>query len=354
MKKIFTFITAFMLFITGFFIKKTSENYNLLEVIDISKPKVKLEEFISKIKKETDKIIIDNKIMKIEPEPIETIITEPEQTETEPIIEETTIEEIPETTHAEETIPKETEKELLTLDEIALEVIGGKWGSGDTRRNALKEAGYNYEEVAQRVNEIIAGSPYEIPDRNTFNLNFAYVPKKVDVYDEFGNVEGSLSQYQKVLLTDIKVDGMTLVHFKDQTFYLKDNEYKLLSDSHIEIDISEQKVYMYINGELILEANVVTGHPDKGSTHGTNLGRTEVYAKSYNVTFDGGKRSDMFILFNWDGEGFHDAGWREDWEFDDNTRYLTHGSNGCTNMRYEDVEIIEENSYLGMHVLVHK
>ena len=62
----------------------------------------------------------------------------------------------------------------------------------------------------------------------------------------------------------------------------------------------------------------------------------------------------MFILFNWDGEGFHDAGWREDWEFDDNTRYLTHGSNGCTNMRYEDVEVIEENSYLGMHVLVHK
>ena len=110
---------------------------------------------------------------------------------------------------------------------------------------------------------------------------------------------------------------------------------------------------MYINGELILEANVVTGHPEKGSTLGTNLGRTEVYSKSYNVTFDGGKQSDMFILFNWDGEGFHDAGWREDWEFDDNTRYLTHGSNGCTNMRYKDVEIIEENSYLGMHVLTH-
>jgi hypothetical protein len=111
---------------------------------------------------------------------------------------------------------------------------------------------------------------------------------------------------------------------------------------------------MYIDGILILEANVVTGHPNKGTTLGTNLGRTEVYAKSYNVTFEGGKKSDIFILFNWDGEGFHDAGWREDWEFDDNTRYLTHGSNGCTNMRHEDVEIIDEYSYLGMPVLTHK
>ena len=326
-KRLIALLSALILFLTGCTNSKSEGSNDPIEVLNTSEPTKQIEETISMLTKETEPIIIEETTVVIETQPI---------IETEPIIIE------------------ETKPSLLTLDEIALEVIGGKWGSGDTRRNALREAGYNYEEVAQRVNEIIAGSPYEIPDRNTFILNFAYVPKKVDVYDEFGNVEGSLSQYQKVLLTDTKVDGMTLVHFKDQTFYLKDNEYKLLSDSHIEIDISEQKVYMYINGELILEANVVTGHPDKGSTKGTNLGRTEVYAKSYNVTFDGGKSSDMFILFNWDGEGFHDAGWREDWEFDDNTRYLTHGSNGCANMRYEDVEVIEENSYLGMHVLVHK
>lgn len=348
MKKVFAFLTALLLFFSGLTAKKIIDNNDTIEVLKTTEPNEKLEQLISQIVKETETIIVDNEILSIETQPTHSEDNETTQ-ETQPIIEET--QPIIEDTQP---IIEDTQPVLLTLDEIALEVISGKWGNGDARRNALREAGYNYDEVSKRVGEILAGDSYEIPDRNTYKLNFAYVPKTVDVYDEFGNKEGTLSQYQKVLLTDTKVNGMTLVHFQNQTFYLKDNEYKLLADSHLEIDISEQKVYMYINGILILEANVITGHPNKGTTPGTNLGKTEVYSKSYNVTFDGGKQSEIFILYNWDGEGFHDAGWRADWEFDDNTRYLTNGSNGCTNMRYEDVEIIDENSYLGMPVLIHK
>lgn len=301
-------------------------------------------------KKETDEEII--KVIKTEPptqsitEIIETVPspTEPIVIETEPIIETEPV------IKTESIIEKNN---LLTLDEIALEVIGGKWGNGDERRNNLINLGYNYEEVANRVNEIMAGAPYTIPDRNTYIYNFGYVSEKVDVYDEYGNREGTLSKYQKVILTDKKINGMVFVYFKDQSFYLKEEDVKRLADSHLEIDISEQKVYMYIDGELILEADVITGYPGKGTTPGTNIGITEVYSKSYNVTFTEEKKSKYFILFNWDGEGFHDASWREDWEFNDKGRYLTHGSDGCTNMKEEDVIVIEENSYLGMPVLTH-
>lgn len=39
------------------------------------------------------------------------------------------------------------------LDQIADEVINGKWGNGDDRKIRLKAAGYNYDEVQRRVNE---------------------------------------------------------------------------------------------------------------------------------------------------------------------------------------------------------
>lgn len=41
------------------------------------------------------------------------------------------------------------------LDEIARAVIRGEWGNGANRRNRLYSAGYNYDEVQQRVNEIL-------------------------------------------------------------------------------------------------------------------------------------------------------------------------------------------------------
>lgn len=42
-----------------------------------------------------------------------------------------------------------------TVDELAQEVIAGKWGNGADRKNKLTNAGYNYSEVQRRVNEIL-------------------------------------------------------------------------------------------------------------------------------------------------------------------------------------------------------
>lgn len=42
-----------------------------------------------------------------------------------------------------------------TVDEIAKEVIQGKWGNGTDRKNRLTKAGYNYSAVQKRVNELL-------------------------------------------------------------------------------------------------------------------------------------------------------------------------------------------------------
>lgn len=43
---------------------------------------------------------------------------------------------------------------LKSIDEIAKEVKAGKWGNGTDRKNRLTKAGYDYEKVQARVNEL--------------------------------------------------------------------------------------------------------------------------------------------------------------------------------------------------------
>lgn len=45
-----------------------------------------------------------------------------------------------------------------SVEEVAKEVIAGKYGNGEARKIALKNAGYDYAAVQARVNEIVSGS----------------------------------------------------------------------------------------------------------------------------------------------------------------------------------------------------
>lgn len=45
-----------------------------------------------------------------------------------------------------------------TIDELAREVINGKWGNGEDRKARLTSAGYNYQEVQNRVNQILGAN----------------------------------------------------------------------------------------------------------------------------------------------------------------------------------------------------
>ena len=51
---------------------------------------------------------------------------------------------------------------LKSIDEVAHEVINGQWGDGQNRKNNLTNAGYNYSEVQDRVNAILGASAQPI------------------------------------------------------------------------------------------------------------------------------------------------------------------------------------------------
>lgn len=64
-----------------------------------------------------------------------------------------------------------------TNQEIAIEVIAGKWGNGPERRQRLTEAGYSYSAVQSIVNAIMEGgytfqpeTPQQAPAETPHNL----------------------------------------------------------------------------------------------------------------------------------------------------------------------------------------
>ena len=53
-------------------------------------------------------------------------------------------------------------KNLKSVSEIAKEVIDGKWGVGEDRKQKLTKAGYNYTAVQKKVNELLRVKTYTV------------------------------------------------------------------------------------------------------------------------------------------------------------------------------------------------
>lgn len=114
------------------------------------------------------------------------------------------------------------------------------------------------------------------------------------------------------------------------------------STSYVELDISRQKVWLYIDGECILETDCVTGSVAGG--YSTPTGIYYLTYKDRGATLRGynsdGSRYASYVEY-WmpfnGGIGFHDASWRSSFGGE---IYKTNGSHGCVNMPKNAAEIL--------------
>jgi len=83
---------------------------------------------------------------------------------------------------------KDTKDTLLDIESIAKEVIDGKWGSGADRKKKLTDNGYNYDEVQDKVNEIIKESKPVNSNVSLDGSNMSYVKNftRGTYYGEYG------------------------------------------------------------------------------------------------------------------------------------------------------------------------
>lgn len=123
-----------------------------------------------------------------------------------------------------------------------------------------------------------------------------------------------------------------------------------IGDTYIEVDMSKQMLYYYVDGELFLETDVVTGAVKRG--RGTPQKICYVYAKQKNRTLKGANYS-AFVNF-WmpvsGNIGLHDAKWRK--EFGGEI-YKNSGSHGCINLPKEAAEKIYDQVTIGTPVIMY-
>lgn len=119
-------------------------------------------------------------------------------------------------------------------------------------------------------------------------------------------------------------------------------------DNFIYIDISDQFMWFFKNGEPLVATNVTTGLE---GVHDTPTGDYELESKSTNVVLRGDDYAspvDYWLPF--DGPyGIHDASWRSEYGGD---FYSYNGSHGCVNTPYAAVATIYENITPGTPVIV--
>lgn len=141
------------------------------------------------------------------------------------------------------------------------------------------------------------------------------------------------------------------------TGYSKDGYGDALSDignTYIEVDKQNQHMWVYMNGQLKIDTDVVTGNPNG---HDTPVGVWAIWAKERNSTLrgenDNGSKYASKVAY-WmpiddTGVGIHDSPWQPQYGGD---WYKTHGSHGCINTPPATVAKIFNMVSTGMPVVV--
>ncbi|MCW6666230.1 L,D-transpeptidase/peptidoglycan binding protein [Aerococcaceae bacterium NML190938] len=123
---------------------------------------------------------------------------------------------------------------------------------------------------------------------------------------------------------------------------------------YVEVDISNQMMYLYIDGEPMLSSNVVTGQPGAPTIPGANAViemLTDTKLRGYNPFYKKEYAVDVsyWIRFDHNAQGIHDASWQP--QFGGDT-YTWSGSLGCVNTPYENVAYLYEQIEYGTPVIV--
>lgn len=121
-----------------------------------------------------------------------------------------------------------------------------------------------------------------------------------------------------------------------------------IGNSYVEIDLSNQHLYLYVESAIIVESDFVSGNASRGWN--TPAGVYGLTYKARNAVLRGeGYETPVNYWMPFNGNiGMHDATWRGSFG---GQIYETNGSHGCINLPLENAKIIYEYIYTGFPVV---
>lgn len=225
----------------------------------------------------------------------------------------------------------------------ATEIVDGKRISKWIKVNKKNKVVFNKERISNFVSSL----------RRKYDTIFRSRKFKTS-YGKTITVEGgdygwwmNCKEEEKQLLKQLKKKKSgkrTPVYYQTAKSY----DAKDYGDSYIEINLTMQQVFLYINGKKILETDCVTGNSARGFD--TPAGTYSITYTERDATLTGENYSTpvkYWMPFN-HNIGLHDASWRSRFGGEE---YKRNGSHGCVNLPPEMAEKIFKYAEKGMPVI---
>ncbi len=122
----------------------------------------------------------------------------------------------------------------------------------------------------------------------------------------------------------------------------------LVDDTYVEVDLKNQHMWYYKDGETVLDTDIVSGKPKTK----TPTGVFYVWNKEKDATLTGEDYEspvDFWLPIDWTGVGIHDADWQPTFGGD---RWKEGGSHGCINTPPDVMEKLFNDIDVGTPVVV--
>ncbi|HIW71625.1 MAG TPA: L,D-transpeptidase/peptidoglycan binding protein [Candidatus Levilactobacillus faecigallinarum] len=128
-----------------------------------------------------------------------------------------------------------------------------------------------------------------------------------------------------------------------------------IGNSYVEVDKTNQHMWVYKNGKVVVSTDVVTGLPT--TAHHTPSGVWVIWSKQRNTTLRGkndngssyASKVKYWMPVDDTGVGIHDSSWQPQYG---GTWYKKHGSHGCVNTPPSKIAAVYANVKVGTPVLI--
>ena len=212
------------------------------------------------------------------------------------------------------------ERSFTTHNGNVIQISGGDYGWR-----------LDYDAIVEQVKKIIT----EETDQSLIN-NYIEDPSK---------------ENKKALTTELEPEYSNKGHKKDYENFENDWD----TQNYSEIDLTEQRVYVYRNGQLAYSCICVSGLPTPEQDRITRTGVWYIKEKKPEKVLVGEDYETpvkYWIRIMWTGTGYHALD-RSDWDKWTPDLYKTRGSHGCLNLQENDAKMLYELININDPVFIH-
>lgn len=241
--------------------------------------------------------------------------------------------------------------ETVLIDSKILSDFLGK----DDKGNLLEDEDGNYYYDSQKVYDFVKNLSdeydnfYKTKYFNSTRGDLIEIPySRYTTYGNLMNVDEESKALEEILASGKFPKEREPVYIKKED---RGSFYNNYGNTYVEIDMNNQMMYYYVDGEVKLKTPVVTGCWSNGNM--TPQAVCYIVNKATNIWLDGpGYHSFVYHWMCITGQiGIHDATWRAESQFGGEI-YRYGGSHGCINTPLQNMHDLFEMMEIGTPVIV--